>query len=167
MTKNSKNSTFSPKGLLADSDARWNILCGCCDDRTEEERRLIPKSRYGSVSLFISNSDEAKKFSDLPNLPINQEVFERLMKFSARSKKQDQNLKDSAEKMKDSEPKNEETIQIDEQLAKHIAHLWIRDPLAIYSNYEQVDDKTESDHFENIQSTNWQSVRWKVLIIFL
>merc|ERR1711871_428638 len=25
----------------------------------------------------------------------------------------------------------------------------------------EIDDQTSSDHFENIQSTNWQTVRWK------
>lgn len=26
---------------------------------------------------------------------------------------------------------------------------------------EELDDKTYTDHFENIQSTNWQNMRWK------
>lgn len=39
--------------------------------------------------------------------------------------------------------------------------MFIRDPLVIYSERVQLDDDTETDHFENIQSTNWQTVRWK------
>ena len=41
------------------------------------------------------------------------------------------------------------------------AHLFIRDPLVIYSDRISIDDQKYSDHFENIQSTNWQTVRFK------
>lgn len=41
------------------------------------------------------------------------------------------------------------------------AHLFIRDPLVIYEDKIVLDDETHSDHFENIQSTNWQTVRFK------
>jgi len=50
---------------------------------------------------------------------------------------------------------------IDELLARHIAHLFIRDPLVIYRDKLAIDDEKNSDHFENIQSTNWQTVRFK------
>ena len=68
---------------------------------------------------------------------------------------------------------------IDALLAKHIAHLFIRDPLVIFSETIDQDDSTSSDHFEvclpshlsdqhlhdllfqNLQSTNWQTLRFK------
>ena len=50
---------------------------------------------------------------------------------------------------------------VDEALARHIAHLSIRDPLVIYKERIEIDDEKDVDHFENIQSTNWNSVRWK------
>ena len=51
---------------------------------------------------------------------------------------------------------------IDPALAQHVAHLFIRDPLTVFDgSVEEVDDETQTEHFENIQSTNWQSVRWK------
>jgi len=50
---------------------------------------------------------------------------------------------------------------VDEVLAQHIAHLFVRDPLVIYRERVELDDERETDHFENIQSTNWQTVRWK------
>jgi glutamate--cysteine ligase catalytic subunit len=31
----------------------------------------------------------------------------------------------------------------------------------IYDERVTIDDETETDHFENLQSTNWQSLRWK------
>lgn len=52
-------------------------------------------------------------------------------------------------------------IGIDDALAKHIAHLFIRDPLVVFSERVDQDDETSMDHFENIQSTNWQTMRFK------
>uniref|UniRef100_A0A8C5BJX9 Glutamate--cysteine ligase n=1 Tax=Gadus morhua TaxID=8049 RepID=A0A8C5BJX9_GADMO len=50
---------------------------------------------------------------------------------------------------------------IDKLLAQHIAHLFIRDPLSIFEEKLNLDDENESDHFENLQSTNWQTMRFK------
>jgi len=51
---------------------------------------------------------------------------------------------------------------IDDLLAAHVAHLFVRDPLVIFDGLcEEVDDQIATDHFENLQSTNWNSVRWK------
>jgi glutamate--cysteine ligase catalytic subunit len=52
-------------------------------------------------------------------------------------------------------------VGIDELLARHYAHLFIRDPLVIFKELLDVDDTVSSDHFENIQSTNWQTMRFK------
>lgn len=37
---------------------------------------------------------------------------------------------------------------IDDLLSKHIAHLFIRDPLVVFSETIDQDDETSSDHFE-------------------
>jgi len=37
---------------------------------------------------------------------------------------------------------------VDETLAQHFAHLWIRDPMAIFSEKIYVDDEGECIHFE-------------------
>lgn len=50
---------------------------------------------------------------------------------------------------------------VDENLAHHIAHLFTRDPLVIFDKSIEVDDEKMTNHFENIQSTNWQTCRWK------
>lgn len=39
-------------------------------------------------------------------------------------------------------------IGLDDLLSKHIAHLFIRDPLVIFSEMIDQDDKTNNDHFE-------------------
>jgi len=66
---------------------------------------------------------------------------------------------------------------VDELMAQHIAHLFIRDPLILFEEQLQIaenhnNNKThhltssncklpEPDNFENIQSTNWQTMRFK------
>ena len=37
---------------------------------------------------------------------------------------------------------------LDEVLAEHIAHLFIRDPLSLFSEKLELDDTVEVDHFE-------------------
>ncbi|WOO83378.1 Glutamate--cysteine ligase [Vanrija pseudolonga] len=129
------------RGRLADVDARWNVIAASVDDRTEEERGLkplkdapftIPKSRYDSVSLYIANDARNKpEYSDV-YAPINEKVRERLV-----------------------------ANGLDNKIASHFAHLFIRDPLVQFSETIDQDDEKSMDHFENIQSTNWQTVRFK------
>lgn len=126
------------KGYLIDTDTRWNNISMLCDDRTDEElgkvplktkQFRIPKSRYGSVDMFISPDGE--KYNDTP-------VVYR-----------DDHLKLLLD------------AGIDRQMAEHVAHLFIRDPLAVYKGQLDIGDEDETDHFENINSTNWQTVRFK------
>lgn len=129
------------RGQLADVDARWNVIAASVDDRTEEERGLkplqndrfvIPKSRYDSVSLYISNDPRNKPEYHDADAPIDQAVYDRLIESS-----------------------------VDDKLAAHLAHLFIRDPLVQFSETIDQDDEASMDHFENIQSTNWQTIRFK------
>lgn len=129
------------RGYLADTDARWKIIAGSVDDRTDEEMGLVPlknnkfvinKSRYDSIDCFISNDDLLKEeYNDL-DLVYDKEIYSKLKERG-----------------------------VDDLLSRHIAHLFIRDPLVIYSDKIELDNKTQSNHFENIQSTNWQTVRFK------
>ncbi|KAL4992600.1 glutamate-cysteine ligase-domain-containing protein [Aspergillus falconensis] len=50
---------------------------------------------------------------------------------------------------------------MDELLATHFAHLFIRDPIVIFSEDLEELDLNKADHFENLQSTNWQHMRFK------
>jgi glutamate--cysteine ligase catalytic subunit len=50
---------------------------------------------------------------------------------------------------------------MDDLLATHFAHLFIRDPIVIFAEDLKELDLSKSDHFENIQSTNWQHMRFK------
>lgn len=142
------------RGHLVDSDTRWDVIAASVDCRTPQERglaeesswaslpfaenanghgkRRIYKSRYDSIDCFISDSPAMQdKYNDLP-LVFEPHVVETLT-----------------------------ANGVDSRLAHHIAHLWIRDPLVIYQGKVDVDDTKTSEHFENLQSTNWQNVRWK------
>ena len=50
---------------------------------------------------------------------------------------------------------------MDDLLATHFAHLFIRDPIVIFSEDLKTLDLNKTDHFENLQSTNWQHMRFK------
>jgi len=50
---------------------------------------------------------------------------------------------------------------VDSPLRQHIAYLFSRDPLVIFRERVELDDDVETDHFESLQSSNWNSVRWK------
>ncbi|KAI8374809.1 glutamate-cysteine ligase-domain-containing protein [Blakeslea trispora] len=129
------------RGYLADVDARWNVISSSVDDRTPEERGLKPlensrfvinKSRYDSIDSYLSNDETYKAKYDDIDLVYDTAIYEELRK-----------------------------NDVDEKLAKHVAHLFIRDPLVIFKELLNVDDKESSDHFENLQSTNWQTMRFK------
>ncbi|GMM46602.1 hypothetical protein DAPK24_031770 [Pichia kluyveri] len=146
------------RGHLADQDVRWNVISGAVDDRTPFERneepllnhplygghennsenvkvnmKRIPKSRYESISQYLGGNEFFKSsYNDL-NAPINEEVFNRL-----------------------------KSNGFDDELSRHFAHLFIRDPLVLFSERIEQDNNESMDHFENIQSTNWQTLRFKV-----
>lgn len=121
------------KGLLCDSDVRWLTITASVDDRKREEVPRIVKSRYDSASLFISrDAPNVDLFND-SHVEVNQACYDCL----------NQN-------------------GVDARLARHIAHLFIRDPLVMYDQMIDIDDTTHTEHFENIQSTNWQTVRFKI-----
>ena len=50
---------------------------------------------------------------------------------------------------------------MDDLLATHFAHLFIRDPIVIFGEDLKELDLNSADHFENLQSTNWQHIRFK------
>ncbi|KAJ5790119.1 uncharacterized protein N7518_007130 [Penicillium psychrosexuale] len=129
------------KGFLVDTDVRWNQIGNAVDDRTPEElgeaplkndRWRIPKSRYASNSTYISQDPRLRKEYFDPDLVVDEDIKKRLMDGG-----------------------------MDDLLATHFAHLFIRDPLVIFSEDLEELDLNKSDHFENLQSTNWQHMRFK------
>ncbi|BAE60885.1 unnamed protein product [Aspergillus oryzae RIB40] len=129
------------KGFLVDTDVRWNQIGNAVDDRTREElgeaplkndRWRIPKSRYASNSTYLSQDPRLRKEYLDPDLIVDEEIKKRLIDGG-----------------------------MDELLATHFAHLFIRDPLVIFSEDLEELDLNKADHFENLQSTNWQHMRFK------
>ncbi|SGZ49708.1 CIC11C00000001854 [Sungouiella intermedia] len=98
----------------------------------------IPKSRYESVDTYLSDEGYhespyfSKSYNDIFS-PINKKVFDKL----------------------------KSTQHFDDVLAHHFAHLFIRDPIVIFNERVDQDNTQENDHFENIQLTNWQTLRFK------
>lgn len=147
------------RGKLAAIDTRWGIISAAVDCRTPYERgvepgpdddlswmeklgaensagggrRRLQKSRYDSVDMYIGNHRQALEadYNDMP-VQYDQPSFDKLR-----------------------------AAGVDEVLARHIAHLFVRDALVIYGDRVELDDDKAVDHWENLQSTNWQSVRWK------
>lgn len=151
------------KGFLADTDVRWNQISKAVDDRTPEElgekvsahnpyphgrecqlkkkipgkplhndRWRIPKSRYASNSTYISTDSRLRPEYFDPDLIIDEDIKAKLVEGG-----------------------------MDDRLATHFAHLFIRDPIVIFSEDLKQLDLNKTDHFENIQSTNWQHMRFK------
>jgi len=151
------------KGRLADTDARWGIISESVDCRTPAERgrddpnapypslnakgqRRIYKSRYDSISTYIYQGCvtlEDEKAVGLGNRVLNM-------------------YNDIAVPIDDESYQELRAADIDPALAQHVAHLFIRDPLVVFDGaVEEVDDNVDTQHWESIQSTNWQTVRWK------
>eukprot|EP00331_Platyophrya_macrostoma_P009164 CAMPEP_0176425816 /NCGR_PEP_ID=MMETSP0127-20121128/11595_1 /TAXON_ID=938130 /ORGANISM="Platyophrya macrostoma, Strain WH" /LENGTH=636 /DNA_ID=CAMNT_0017807011 /DNA_START=33 /DNA_END=1943 /DNA_ORIENTATION=+ len=131
------------KGKLADIDTRWSSIAQSVDDRTAEERdpsseRYIPKSRYDSISYYISESPACKSEYNDVKFPINKDI----VKFAEEQAK-------------------ELGLELDDRLLNHLGFLFLRDPMVIFKDRVNVDNETNTNHFENFQSTNWNSVRFK------
>jgi len=126
------------RGYISDIDVRWQVIAASVDDRTPEEMGETPLKKNKTKirksrydSIDSYLSPENKEFNDV-ELEIDPEAYEFLT-----------------------------SKGIDDTLAQHIAHLWIRDPLTLFSKKIEIDDQKDYSHFENIQSTNWQSMRFK------
>lgn len=97
----------------------------------------VPKSRYDSIDSYLGDGSYHSSYfkphyNDIVS-PLNKKVYDTLV----------------AE------------ANMDEPLAQHFAHLFIRDPLVIFSERVDQDNALDNDHFENIQLTNWQTLRFK------
>jgi glutamate--cysteine ligase catalytic subunit len=137
------------RGWVSDWDCRWNVIAGSVDDRTPEELGEVPsvyrlrKSRYDSVDCYISQESMLKpEYNDVP-LVMNSAIKQRLLDEGCAN--YDLML----------------ILGVDDLLANHIAHLFIRAPLVIFNETINQNDAVDSDHFENLQSTNWQHMRFK------
>lgn len=100
----------------------------------------ISKSRYESINSYLSDERYGGKLEAYFNqkyndvyMPMNKKVYDTLM----------------------------DSKLFDPIIAQHFAYLFIRDPLVIFSERIDQDNELDNDHFENLQSTNWQTLRFK------
>jgi glutamate--cysteine ligase catalytic subunit len=107
------------------------------DDRTDEEKdknssKYIYKSRYSPVYSYISSHEYIQDFhNDYPKMPIDKKIHQTLLE-----------------------------NDFSERLATHFSNLLVRDPLVIYDEKINLQEKDVA-HFENYNSTNWNSLRFK------
>ncbi|XP_045621617.1 glutamate--cysteine ligase catalytic subunit isoform X2 [Procambarus clarkii] len=127
------------RGYLTDIDCRWDVIAASVDCRTREERGLDPLRNDRFVipksrydSVDCYLSECGARYNDIP-VVCDKEIRQKLI---------DSN--------------------VDEYMAQHISHLFIRDSISLFSERIHQDDTREMDHFENIQSTNWQTMRFKL-----
>lgn len=100
----------------------------------KENKFVIPKSRYDSVDLYISNDwINRPEYNDNP-LPHDEKIYER--------------LRNHGELSWHCTYPSDLILGLDDLLSKHISHLFIRDPLVVFSETIDQDDTSSSDHFE-------------------
>ncbi|GAB1867770.1 Glutamate--cysteine ligase [Camponotus japonicus] len=126
------------RGYISDVDCRWSVISSSVDCRTQEERGLKPLkenkfriSKSRYDSIDSYLSKQGERYNDVP-VTYDDEIYKQLL-----------------------------DNDIDHLLAQHIAHLFIRDSVSLFSEKVHQDDLKDTDHFENIQSTNWQTMRFK------
>jgi glutamate--cysteine ligase catalytic subunit len=146
------------KGMLCDTDVRWSTIAQSVDDRTIYEsgekdigdiemgagpsasgfyagskdsaelelmagrgRKSLVKSRYDSISTFICNckggqeeGSKTDKYNDV-DCPVDDETYQKLKEGG-----------------------------IDDKLARHIGHLFVRDPLVIYREKLYLDNQNDN-----------------------
>ena len=151
------------KGRLVDTDCRWDVISMSVDDRTSIERGLAPesekrteqelqglvkegkrrlkKSRYSGISRYISMPKDEKDETGLETLNDIED-------------EQDENALEVAK-----------GLGLDNMMAKHLAHMFTRDPLVVFDDAIYLNNNEALDHFDNVQSTNWRTVRWKAPIM--
>jgi len=124
------------RNLVAATDTRAACFAQTWDDRTEAELGVVRGSRaFTSPQVFISDTgvlnDREAELNDVPAA------------------------------MHDPSLKRLREAGVDALLARHVAHLFVRDPLTIFRERLDLDNAQVGDHWENIQSTNWGTVRFK------
>ncbi len=171
------------RGRLVDTDVRWDVISASVDDRTRVERGEVegatahrrslpipemagggvirqPKSRFGSASRFIYSHKAAT---------TNEDSSSDDAAIQAGANKHNNKRMIEGEHFNDLDvPLDVDALKlmtsgnVDHTLATHVSHLFSRDPLVLFEGrIDEIDDEREIEHFENLQSTNWQTVRWK------
>jgi glutamate--cysteine ligase catalytic subunit len=113
------------RGYLTDRDCRWSVISASVDDRTKEELGEEPLKNHKfriTKSRYDSIDsylcESSAKYNDIL-LTYHEGYYQQMI-----------------------------DAGVDQMLAKHIAHLFIRDPITLYGEKIDQNDFNESDHFE-------------------
>ena len=107
---------------MANWDARWNIVAGSVDDRTEEERdpkseAYLPNARYSEANLYLWEGEFHKpEYNDM-KININPETVEYLRKAA-----------------------KELNIEIDEPMVQHISNIFKREIMVVHEKFKTMGD---------------------------
>lgn len=121
------------RGYLTDVDCRWDVISCSVDCRTEEERGLKPLkenkfriSKSRYDSIDSYLSEQGDKYNDVP-LTYDDDIYKQLLDGG-----------------------------IDRLLAQHVAHLFIRDSMSLFTEKVHQNDEEDTDHFE-VRLVGWSS----------
>uniref|UniRef100_A0A914PDJ8 Glutamate--cysteine ligase n=1 Tax=Panagrolaimus davidi TaxID=227884 RepID=A0A914PDJ8_9BILA len=123
------------RSYLSEVDSRWNIISQGTDDRTPEER-----SKDGKFYIEKSRYDcfscylheTSQPFNDI-KVKYNKKHFQQLL-----------------------------AVGVEEPIAQHIAHMFIRDPLIVLEDHIKEDyEEGCTDHFDLLQCSVWNNMRFK------
>lgn len=113
------------RGYVTDVDCRWNVISCSVDCRTDEERGLKPLKENKFIinksrydSIDSYLSEQGDKYNDV-HLTYDDDIFNKLINNG-----------------------------IDKLLAQHIAHLFIRDSVSLFTEKVHQNDEQDTDHFE-------------------
>lgn len=132
-------------GKLLNTETRWEMLEISVDCRTDEERG----------SLYI-RSDDPERYPYGSRIPKSR--FSPVDLFISNHASYRDEYNDIHVPIHDDSYSRLIDEDVDEKLARHISSLFVRDPVV---SYNETNEETFDD-FENIQSSNWRSVRFKI-----
>ncbi|CAE8625820.1 unnamed protein product, partial [Polarella glacialis] len=126
------------RGKVAATDTRFEAFAQTWDERTEAETASrAPRSSRAATSpqVFLADSgslDSREAELNDVEAAVHEPSMARLL-----------------------------AAGVDARLARHVAHLFVRDPLNVFRERLHPDDAEQGDFWEQIQSSNWGTVRFK------
>ena len=160
---------------LNDDVIRWNYIQDSVDCRTPEESGEADGTNPESVGVasksdadFTATPEQKAKYAGAGVKRINKSRYSSIDMYIC-NHLNGEDCKTASANFNDLEVQYDEACYsrlvdggVDPLLSKHVAKLFSRDPLVLFEGaVEELDDDVALDHFENLQSTNWNSVRWK------
>ncbi|CRG96736.1 gamma-glutamylcysteine synthetase, putative [Plasmodium gallinaceum] len=177
-------------GFLTETDTRWRVISNSVDCRTEDELSYISKPRYSGISLYISNELPLKSnyyfYNDI-DIVLDKNIYDKLRKENVddylarhisslfvrdpivvfKGSYNESDILSIEKKIKEFNKSNifkEE--EKDTNTSKNKSKESSMHDIYLSDNFDFLEDYEEKvlsshQHFENFQSTNWNSVRFK------